>query len=37
MILAKNSIIPSDEWYHNPNIKNKDGHTVCYYLFNNGL
>ena len=26
-------IIPDNENYHDSNIKNKEGHTVCYYLW----
>ena len=37
MILALNSIIPPKEWYHNPEIKDKDSNTVCYYLWDNGI
>ena len=32
MLLANKGIIPSVEWYHDPNIKNKFGYTVEYYL-----
>ena len=28
-------IIPSEKYYHNPEIRNKDGKTVCYYLWDN--
>ena len=37
MYLAKNNIIPSKEWEHDPELKDKYGNTVCYYLFNNRL
>ena len=29
--------IPDTKYKHYPNIKDKYGHTVCYYLFNKGL
>ena len=32
MLLAYNGIIPPKEWIHDPNIKNKRGDTVAYYL-----
>ena len=35
MLLAKNKIIPPNIWFHDPNIKDDEDHTVCYYLFNN--
>lgn len=28
MYYAKNGLIPPDEWYHDPKIKNKKGETV---------
>ena len=35
MILAKNSIIPPNEWYHDPTIKNKENKSVASYLYYN--
>ena len=29
--------IPGQEYYHDPELKDKDGHTVCYYLWDNGI
>ena len=37
MYLAEKEIIPPKEWIHSPNIKNKKGHTVAYYLKDNNL
>ena len=37
MILAKNGIIPPKEWYHDPNLVNNEGRTVCYFLFINSI
>ncbi len=37
MLLAKKGIIPSQEWVHNPNIKNNDGETVAILLARNGI
>ena len=28
MLLAENKIVPPDDWFHNPNIKNKERKTV---------
>ena len=35
MKLALNCIIPPKEWIHGPNIKDKNGNTVSYYLKEN--
>ena len=32
MLLVNEGIIPPKEWIHDPNIKDKHGHTVAYYL-----
>ena len=32
MHLANNKIIPPKEWYHNPNIRDNNHHTVAHYL-----
>ena len=32
ILLAKTGIIPPREWYHDPHVKNGEGHTVAYYL-----
>lgn len=37
MKMAKNGIIPGEKYYHDPEIRDKDGHTVCYYLFIKGI
>ena len=37
MLLAMRGIVPGREYYHDPEIRNKDGHTVCFYLWNNGI
>lgn len=37
MLLARKGILPSQEWYHDPNKKNNFNHTVCYFLFNNEI
>lgn len=28
MLLAENKIVPPNDWFHDPNIKNKEGKTV---------
>ena len=30
-------IIPDKKYIHDVELKNKDGKTVCYYLFNNNI
>ena len=37
MFLANNGKIPSKEWIHDPNIKDKNNNTVADYLRNNYL
>ena len=37
MLLAMKGIIPDEKYSHDPELKNNEGHTVCYYLFNNGM
>ena len=37
MILAKNYIIPSKDWYHNPALENDRRDTVAIILINNGI
>ena len=37
MHLAKNGIFPPNEWHHDPNIRDKSGHTVADYLKENHL
>ena len=37
MIMSKRGIIPGKEYYHNPNIIDNEGKTVCYYLWDNGI
>ena len=32
MRLAMKGIIPEDKYWHDPEIEDKYGHTVCYYL-----
>ena len=33
MLLAMKGEIPGKENYHDPELKNSKGHTVCYYLW----
>ena len=37
MLLSMKGEIPSKENYHDPELKNKENKTVCYYLWNNGI
>ena len=37
MELAYNGKNIPKEWEHDPEIKNNEGHTVCYYLWDNGV
>ena len=37
MLLSMKGIIPVEEYWHDPELKNKDGKTVCYYLWDNGI
>ena len=37
MRLAIKGIIPDEKYYHDPELKNNDGKTVCYYLWDNGI
>ena len=37
MRLAMKGIIPDEKYYHDPELKNNDGKTVCYYLWDNGI
>ena len=37
MILAYNGITPPKEWYHNPELQNKDGKTVEIYLMEKNI
>ena len=37
MRLAMKGIIPDKQYWHDPKIKDKEGHTVCYYLWDNGV
>ena len=30
-------IIPDKRYQHDPNLKNKEGNTVCFYLWDNGI
>ena len=36
MYLALHKIPAPMEWWHNPELRNKDRKTVCYYLWLNG-
>ena len=29
--------IPENKYYHDPEMKNNEGHTVCYYLWDNSI
>ena len=33
MLLAKARIIAPKEWEHDPELKDNEEHTVCYYLW----
>ena len=35
--MAMKGIMPRWEYYNNPNLKNNEGKTVCYYLWENGI
>ena len=37
MRLAEMGIIPTKDWYHYPELKDINNHTVCYYLWDNGI
>ena len=37
MILAYKGIIPSNKYYHDSDLKNNHGKTVCFYLWYNGI
>ena len=37
MRLAIKGEIPGKEYYHDVELKDKDGKTVCYYLWDNGI
>ena len=37
MFLAHRGVIPSQEWYHNPLLKNYNGETVALLLAGNGI
>ena len=30
-------IIPGREYWHDPEMRNKEGKTVCFYLWDNGI
>ena len=36
MYLTLHKIPAPMEWWHNPELRNNDGKTVCYYLWLNG-
>ena len=36
MLLANNGIIPPKEWMHNNNIRNFEGKTIKFILYNRG-
>ena len=36
MLLAMNRIIGGKEYYHDPEIRNKEGKTVCFYIWKLG-
>ena len=37
MYLAENGIIPPEEYYHDPELRDSRYNTVCYYLWDNGI
>ena len=37
MRLAMKGIIPDKQYWHDPELRDNDGNTVCYYLWDNGI